>query len=448
MWSGDGLIVRLRISGGILDTELAGQIAQWSRQWGNGQIDLTSRGNLQLRGVNDRFLPALHDALADADLLDASAAGEAVRNVISSPLAGLDPTAILDVRPIARALEQRLSNDRALHALPTKFGFVIDDGGSLGLEGVPADVRFVAVRGDSGPEFAMGLAGSPSEAGRCEPGALVDVAAALSLLFLDARRGWEASIRRMRDLVAARGADAIVREASRGRWLPHGVISFTAIVSSPVAIPSPSAIPSPVVILGLDPRISSTPGSPTDANGSESNPPTGLFLGVGLPFGRIEAADLSRLPSAATSAGASELRLTPWRMVLIPVPTPAAAHEVAAAVGATRFILDPADPRRRVAACAGAPSCERATTPVLADAASLAAMLTLAPGKGTILHVSGCEKGCAHPRKAPVALVGRDGRYDLVRDGTPSALPHARGQTRDQAAAQLTAILAHSDAAA
>jgi precorrin-3B synthase len=35
------------------------------------------------------------------------------------------------------------------------------------------------------------------------------------------------------------------------------------------------------------------------------------------------------------------------------------------------------------------------------------------------LHVSGCAKGCAHPKAAAITLVGQNGRYALVRDGAP-----------------------------
>src|SRR5208283_4503710 len=149
---------------------------------------------------------ALQDTLAEWGLLDSSATGEAVRNVVSSPLAGLDPTAVLDVRPIGRGLEQRLASDAALHLLPGKFGFAIDDGGIPGLDEVPADVRFVACRAADGPAFEVHLAGAPHHRfGPCRPAALADVAAAISRVFLRLRTGRETQIRRMRDLVDARG---------------------------------------------------------------------------------------------------------------------------------------------------------------------------------------------------------------------------------------------------
>jgi precorrin-3B synthase len=399
MESGDGLIVRLRISGGILDVALAACIARWSVCWGNGQIDLSSRANLQLRGLSVRNVPALHDALAEWGLLDDSEAGEAVRNVVSSPLAGLDPTAVVDVRPIVRGLERRLVDDASLHALPGKFGFAIDDGGLLGLGDVPADVLFVA----TGPAFEVHLAGVP--VGCCRPDALVDVAAALGQVFLRRRTGRESRIRRMRDLVVADGSATIALEAG----LSGGGLRCAERLVQASAL------------LGVQPLGSAA------------------FVGVGLPFGRVAAEDFAALVSVSAANGAMELRLTPWRTILVPVPSVSVARFVLGELGTGRFVLGADDARCRIAACSGAPSCARGTTPVHTDAAELAAVLGGAAG--IVIHVSGCEKGCAHPGSAAVTLVARDGRYDLVRDGPASGLPALRGLTLEQASDQIRTLL-------
>ena len=118
MQTGDGFLVRLRLTGGIVSPARAQAIAGLALRFGNGLIDLTQRANLQLRGVREVDLPALTRALDGLRLTDANAEAEAVRNVIASPLAGLDPTAVLDIRPVVAALEARLSGDAALHALP------------------------------------------------------------------------------------------------------------------------------------------------------------------------------------------------------------------------------------------------------------------------------------------------------------------------------------------
>lgn len=166
------------------------------------------------------------------------------------------------------------------------------------------------------------------------------------------------------------------------------------------------------------------------------------FVGVGLKFGRIAAEELAELALIAAANGAQELRLTPWRAILVPVPSLSAAHAVLAGLAGRSFIRDPDDPVRRIAACPGAPSCERGTAPVRDDAARLAAEIAGVPGCGIVLHVSGCEKGCAHPRPAAITLVSRNGRYDLVRNGTASGLPELKNMTLDQAAQQVRQIVA------
>jgi sulfite reductase beta subunit-like hemoprotein len=287
----------------------------------------------------------------------------------------------------------------ALHQLPGKFGFAIDDGGAFGLSDVPVDVRFVASCSVDGPVFHVALGGARHDRlGPFRPGALVDVAAGLALGFLRLRTGRERHIRRMRDLVGADGVSAIAREVG----LVHRVVPLAEVPLS--------------AIIGAH-----TLGSAG-------------FLGVGLPFGRVTAEAFAELASAASASGAQELRLTPWRAILVPVPSVSAARRLSAGLTGASFILGPEDPRLRIAACPGAPSCVRATTSVRADADKLAANISGLPGAGIAVHVSGCEKGCAHPRAAAVTLVGRAGRYDLVVKGNAAGSPALLGLTADEAA--------------
>ena len=105
------------------------------------------------------------------------------------------------------------------------------------------------------------------------------------------------------------------------------------------------------------------------------------------------------------------------------------------------FIVDPGDPRLRVAACVGAPDLRaRATTPTRVDADALAALApALGPGIG--LHVSGCAKGCAQANPARATLVARDGFYDLVVDGRAEDPPTHRGLDLPAARATLAALV-------
>jgi precorrin-3B synthase len=106
---------------------------------------------------------------------------------------------------------------------------------------------------------------------------------------------------------------------------------------------------------------------------------------------------------------------------------------VAQLLRSSTFIADPSDPRLAAAACPGAPDCASATTATREDAALLAqAARGLAPS-GVTLHVSGCPKGCARPHATDVALVGRNGLYDLIRHGRADANPVRRGLTAREA---------------
>ena len=141
-------------------------------------------------------------------------------------------------------------------------------------------------------------------------------------------------------------------------------------------------------------------------------------LGIGLPFGHSDAAILIRLVDAARQAGATDVRPAPGRVLLLVGLSSASAATVAAEAKALGFIVDPADPRRRIVACAGAPICGSGEIP----ARALAPLLTHAAEnvRDGIIHLSGCIKGCAHPGPAPVVVIGRAGQCDIVIDGRPS----------------------------
>jgi len=134
---------------------------------------------------------------------------------------------------------------------------------------------------------------------------------------------------------------------------------------------------------------------------------------LGAPFGQLPAEALADL---MMKSRATALRLAPWRLF---------ALEGACALPAHPFIDAPDDPLLRVDACPGAPACPAATVKTRTLARALAGRVN------GDLHVSGCAKGCARPRPADVTLVGRDGRFDLVRDGKPGDAPARRGLTPD-----------------
>ena len=135
MQSGDGLVVRVRPFGGRLDAAQTAGLAHLAERYGNGLIDVTSRANLQIRGVGETGHRLLLDGLAQLALLDPDADTESRRNILVTPFwRDGDET-----QALAAELEEALAD--SMLELPTKFGFAIDDGKSRVLAGSSADVR-------------------------------------------------------------------------------------------------------------------------------------------------------------------------------------------------------------------------------------------------------------------------------------------------------------------
>jgi precorrin-3B synthase len=133
---------------------------------------------------------------------------------------------------------------------------------------------------------------------------------------------------------------------------------------------------------------------------------------VGLAFGQMQSGTLEYLAGLAPG-----LRLTPWRMILVEGLREMPQHE--------GIVTRADDPLLRVVACTGAPGCPEAR----AETRGLAAALAPQIAPDTLLHVSGCAKGCAHPGPSDVTLVGTPDGFDLVRDGSARDLPVSRGLT-------------------
>jgi precorrin-3B synthase len=401
MRTGDGWLVRVRAAGGRLDFDRAEAIADCAMRFGSGAIEISSRANLQLRGIGDDDLPRLQQRLAKAGLLDNDVDSESVRNIVASPLADFDPAAVLDTAPVVAALEARLAQDAALHPLPAKFCFIVDGGGALPLGDVEADIRFEALAQGEAPRFAVSL-GEDRTAALCVPAEAADAAAALARVFLEKRGDGEDASRRMRELVARLGVAAIFRAAG--------------------------------LDLASAPRPARRRAAPRDYLGIHQFGET-YCVGAAPALGRLTGEDLAYVAREARRLSGAGLRLTPWRALLLPGLDVSGAQAMSAALALRGFVLDPADPRLSVVACSGAPKCANAARAVQIEALQLAPLLP--GGGGIVLHVSGCEKGCAHGRAAPLTLVARPGGYDLVVGGKASDKPFRRGLTIGEAASFL-----------
>jgi len=380
MQSGDGLIVRVRPHGGSLLVAALAQLADAAAYFGNGQIDLTRRANLQIRGVSPQTLAPLWDLLASLDLLDDSADIEAIRNIAINPLAGLDPTEFADLRPVASALEALLATEAALRALPGKFAFAIDGGGLLPLTALDADIRLTACRVDSEIRIAIGLS------------------AASGVQWLGATSQTEAAA------TATRLARAVLAQSASGR-APALPLDAVAAVRADLGLR-----PMPIRMINSGDAPSPHRGLITLANGSTA-------VGLGAAFGRLESETLGTLARELSRLGVADVRLSPWRTLYAAVPNRTGGEELIATAHGIGLIVDDADALVRIDACSGVGCCRSTSLATRDHASALAAIAGRGGFTGTV-HVSGCAKGCARSAAADLVLVGAGDKYRVIRNGT------------------------------
>ncbi len=395
MSSGDGLLVRVHPPGAVLDAAAARALADAAERHGVAVLELTPRVALQLRGLAPDWVAPLRAALLAAGLADPDPAREAAPPVLLSPLAAppVDPATHPAAAALAHALRHALRDDPALRRLPPKALLAVDAGGALPLLPSGADLL---VR----PDAAGATLLLPGVRARCPADPLAPVLALLRL--------WAARCPDPPGSGPAAPADAPPARALRLRELDPAAL-LAAIGLRPEPAP-PAAAPPPGHGIGAVP-LGET-----------------VAVGVAPPLGRLAPDTLRRLAALAERRADGLLRLTPWRSVLllaVPAAVPALLRE-AAALG---LLTAPDHPLLRLVACPGSEGCASGEAPTLRDAARLAARLP--PGGGRV-HLSGCRKGCAHPGAA-TTLVGRAGRYDLVRHGRAGDAPDATGLTLEQA---------------
>lgn len=392
MRSGDGWLARVKPGRATLAAGAVRLVAALAARHGNGRIELTNRGNLQLRGIAEAGLRPLADALVGAGLADPEPGVERRRNLVCPPLLGHDPALDPRLPTLIAALEGALA-DPALEAVPGKFGLALDGGGALPLDASRADILLRA----EGGALRVLLDGAV-ETALCSWEEAVPAVSRLLRRFAAARGRVPEGVeepRRLRDLVRREGGAALLREA--------GLLPGAA---------------------GADPGSAARPGFlPTASDGR-----MGAFL-LGLPLGRLGAAQLAALGGIAERFGDGTLRLTPWRLLVIPGVLARDASRLAGAVAAAGGIADAGDPLLRIRACPGLRGCASAGVDTEADAATLAARGLPRAG---LLHLSGCAKGCAHPGPAAVTLVGEApggevGCYGIRRDATAREAPERRG---------------------
>jgi precorrin-3B synthase len=384
MPTGDGLLVRLLPIGTIALASFADLCAA-ARTYGNGIIEITSRGSIQVRGLSAGSAPPFA-----ADIAALGIAAQDGIPVHCNALAGIDAEELFDAGALAADLRGALLQRSIAARLGAKVSVAIDGGGPLNLAKLAADIRVYAQATSNDIVLRVGIGGDDTNA--------ADLGAV-------ARAQGVEAVMRLLDALASGPYDARAREIVAA----EGAGPFRAAVANLL--------------------VNNAPPCPTrachEAIGVHHLRDGSLACGIGLGFGHADADKLERLVDAAAALGASGLRAAPGRVLMTIGLRPDAASDFAAAADRLGFIVRPNDPRRHVVACAGAPICASAHIAARAIAPLVVDQIAPHIDSAFTVHVSGCAKGCAHAAAAALTVVGMPEGGALVANGTARDAPFA-----------------------
>jgi precorrin-3B synthase len=376
----------------LIEANQLGTIADLSSGFADGTIEITSRANLQLRGIRTEDLGQIVDSISSAGLLP-SQQHDRVRNIVTSPIAGIDPGELIDPRPLIRQLDQRLQADTAFVNLHPKFSFAIHGGPKRFSRGID-DVSLEAVGFNTTPYIQFSIGGNCSGF-VVRPGDAVDCMLAAAKICIGLAKESSQPVRG-KTVVTIPGAMKRIVDA-----LSH------LLTPSPV---SPSSCLVNEALIGIYPttqidRVSIIPS---------------------VPLGRLTAEQAIYL-TASAKEWEGDLRLAPWRGVVLGSIPKSAVDNIVGRLHSMGLSCDGRDGFRGIAACAGNDGCQASLADVRGDAASLAQRLLGHPApSGWSVNLSGCEKQCGRRHGATAELVAGPLGYSLNIAGRRVASDRSR----------------------
>lgn len=305
----DGALARIRLPGGALTAAQLAALARVASEYGSSTLELTARGNIQVRGITDEAAAA--DAIAGAGLLP-SATHERVRNIVASPLSGR-AGGNADVRPWVADLDAAICAEPRLAGLGGRFWFSVDDG-RADVSGLCADVGVHA-----SPDGCALLVAGRDTGVRLGADEVVGTLVAIATRFATTRgNAWR--VAELDDI------DALLP------GVELGAAPFSAVTRPPVGW-----------LAQDDGRVA---------------------LGAAVPLGVLSARVAEYL--AAIEA---PLVITPWRSVLVCDLEEAVADVALRVLAPLGLVFDENSPWLNVSACTGSPGCAHSAADVRADAA-------------------------------------------------------------------------------
>ncbi|KAB0241643.1 ferredoxin--nitrite reductase [Microcystis aeruginosa EAWAG127a] len=395
-------MMRLRVPNGIISSEqmrVLGEIVQ--RYGDDGNADITTRQNLQLRGIRIEDIPDIFQRLKSVGMTSVQSGMDNVRNITGSPMAGLDADELIDTRELVQKVQDMITNygqgNYQFSNLPRKFNIAIEGGRDNSVHAEINDIAFVPAYKEGELGFNVVVGGFFS-AKRCEAAIPMNVWVRPNQEVVDLCRG-------ILEVYRDNGLRAN-RQKSRLMWLidEWGIEEFRTRVANQLGYPLATAAEKDAI-----------DWEKRDHLGVFRQKQEGLsYIGLCVPVGRLFADDMFDLARIAEVYGSGELRLTVEQNVIIPN---IAAENVATLLTEpllVKFTPNPAPLQRALVSCTGAQFCNFALIETKNKAVDLISQLDaeLNIPRGVRIHWTGCPNSCGQPQVADIGLMGTKARKD------------------------------------
>jgi ferredoxin-nitrite reductase len=394
-------MLRLRVPNGILTSEQTRVLAEIVQRYGeDGSADITTRQNMQLRGIRLEDIPDIFQRLHQVGLTSMQSGMDNVRNITGSPVAGIDANELIDTRELTKKVQDAITNNGEgnfeFTNLPRKFNIAIEGGRDNSVHAEINDIALVPAYKDGRLGLNV-LVGGFFSAKRCE--VAVPLNAWIPPNHEDAVQLCCAILRVFRDY----GLRAN-RQKSRLMWLIEawGMEKFRAAVEEELGSPLLPAAEKDEI--DWDKR---------DFIGVHEQKQPGLhFVGLHVPVGRLMADDLFEFARLAEVYGDGEVRLTVEQNVILAGISSDRLEAFLSDPLLDKFTISPGHLTRSLVSCTGSKFCNFA---LIETKQRAWAMVKELEGELDIpdhvrIHWSGCPNSCGQPQVADIGLIGTKAR--------------------------------------
>ncbi|MDR7921060.1 ferredoxin--nitrite reductase [Thermosynechococcus sp. HY213] len=393
-------MMRLRVPNGILTSQQLRTLGEIVDRYGeNGNGDITTRQNIQIRGLPIEDIPEIIERLQACGLTSVQSGMDNVRNLTGSPVAGIDAAELIDTRPLIMKLQAMITNNGQgnleFSNLPRKFNIAIEGGRDNSVHAEINDVAFVPAYRQGRLGFNV-LVGGFFSARRCAAAiplnawvppddAVVHLSRAILEIFRDH---------------GLRGN----RQKARLRWLidEWGIEKFRAAVAAKLPFELLSAAPKDEIDWDKRDHLGVHCQKQRELN----------YVGLHVPVGRLYATDFYELARLAQVYGQSEVRLTVEQNLIIPHVPSAVLPSLLREPLLTKFRPEPPPLERALVSCTGAQFCNFALIETKNRALALVRWLNqqLVLPQPVRIHWTGCPNSCGQPQVADIGLMGTKAR--------------------------------------